>query len=91
MRGFAMLLHVCRHIDVYGMGGSTEWLSWYWDKYPGFQVTPKVTSRVHHHPCVRHSLPIDGSQVCERSLGGHYTTLYGHTSWCWRFAIASAL
>lgn len=38
MRGFAMLLHVCRHIDVYGMGGSSEWLSWYWDKYPGFQA-----------------------------------------------------
>ena len=34
--GFKMLvllLHVCKHIDVYGFGGAKGFYVWYWNKY----------------------------------------------------------
>jgi len=40
LRGLTILLHVCKHVDIYGMGGSTDFRNWYWDKYPGLEGKP---------------------------------------------------
>eukprot|EP00976_Prorocentrum_cordatum_P088249 1187236-Prorocentrum_minimum.AAC.3 len=47
LRGLTILLHVCKHVDVYGMGGSTDFRAWYWDKYPGLEVRKGL------HTCFR--------------------------------------
>jgi hypothetical protein len=38
MRALAIMLHVCKTVDLYGFRGVTGFRSWYWEKYKGFQV-----------------------------------------------------
>jgi len=38
MRALAMMLHVCKTVDLYGFRGVVGYRSWYWEKYQGFQV-----------------------------------------------------
>lgn len=38
MRALAIMLHVCKTVDLYGFRGVVGYRSWYWEKYHGFQV-----------------------------------------------------
>mmetsp|Transcript_4584 Transcript_4584/g.8636 ORF Transcript_4584/g.8636 Transcript_4584/m.8636 type:complete len:485 (-) Transcript_4584:144-1598(-) len=40
MRALGILLHVCRHVDMYGFRGVEGFRAWYWDKYPGYKGKP---------------------------------------------------
>lgn len=42
MRALGILLHVCRHVDMYGFRGVEGFRAWYWDKYPGYKVSSYV-------------------------------------------------
>eukprot|EP00873_Tetraselmis_striata_P026246 jgi/Tetstr1/446510/TSEL_034038.t1 len=80
MRALGVLLHVCKHVNLYGFGGTgNNFRVWYWEKYRGFKGKPpadvlqkkypKMLKRQWKHPTWTYAG--GGGEHTRRTAGAH--------------------